>query len=570
MNQIISAIPLAQTIVESLARLQIQHVVISPGSRNAPLTMSFTNHPSIKTYSIVDERVAGFFAMGMAQQLQQPVTVVCTSGSALLNYYPAVAEAFYSDIPLLIISADRPKHLIDVGDGQTIRQENVLQNHVLYSACLKEDVRDKSNKTVQKKNEKELSKALAACLYQNGPVHINAPFDEPLYEQSTALNVNLDFLAEIVPPDFPDFKSDNFIEDWNSAKKKMILVGVNQPNQLSEKVINLLAKDPSVLVLTESTSNLRHQDFVASIDGVVAPIEKLKDKQQWLEKFAPDMLISFGGMVVSKKIKAILRQFSPQKHYHIDAKKVYDTFFCLTSHIQTKPNVFFEYIFDSLEIVASEYRDFWLQINQKRNQSRSRYLKQIPFSDLKVFEHIFDAIPRNQQIQLGNSSTIRYANLFDFKAGQEVFCNRGTSGIDGSTSTAIGAALANDKPTTFITGDLSFLYDSNALWNAYTPKNFKMIIVNNQGGGIFRILPGEKNKTYYNTYFETTHQLDAKHLAKMYNWNYASAKNENDLIEQLKLFYNEEKSVPSILEIFTPRTVNDEVLLGYFQFLASD
>jgi 2-succinyl-5-enolpyruvyl-6-hydroxy-3-cyclohexene-1-carboxylate synthase len=169
-------------------------------------------------------------------------------------------------------------------------------------------------------------------------------------------------------------------------------------------------------------------------------------------------------------------------------------------------------------------------------------------------------------LQVGNSSTIRYTQLFQLPKSIEVFCNRGTSGIDGSTSTAIGAAVVINKRTTFITGDLSFFYDSNALWNNYIPINFRIIVVNNEGGGIFRILPGHKNTDNFDTYFETKHHLTAKHLCEMYGFEYHNASDENSLEKELESFYDISKK-PKLLEVFTPSRRNDDILLDYFKFI---
>ncbi len=567
MNKVISSIPLAQTIVEACAYFGVHHVVISPGSRNAPLTLSFSNHPAIKTYSIVDERAAGFFALGIAQQTQQPVAVVCTSGSALLNYYPAVAEAFYSDIPLMVISADRPKHLIDIGDGQTIRQEKAIHPHVTYSACLKEDVRNGDNTSVQKYNEIELSKAFQQCLKRQSPVHINAPFDEPLYQQTDQVDIDLKVFKQLeitIPSEINPDLANSFVKDWNAAKRKLIIIGTHFPNSIGEEIIELWANDPSVLVFKETTSNVAHPNFVDSIDGIVAPIEKKEDADVYFKKLQPEVLISFGGMIVSKKVKAFLRKYPPKAHYHIHPQKAYATFFIKPIHLRTNVNSFFVHIQKRLKEVKSDYFEYWNQINQSQNRKRDNYLKNIPFSDFSCFASILKHLPENEHLQLANSSTIRYANLMSLPAEVEVFCNRGTSGIDGSTSTAIGASIIQKRPTTFISGDLSFFYDSNGLWNNYVPENFKIIILNNSGGGIFRILPGEKHKTYYQTYFETTHQHNASYLAEMFNWEYRSAKTQSELNKELNHFFNLQKQ-PKILEIFTPREINDQILLDYFK-----
>ena len=206
------------------------------------------------------------------------------------------------------------------------------------------------------------------------------------------------------------------------------------------------------------------------------------------------------------------------------------------------------------------------ELKAYRKVKHDEYLSKIPFSDFKVFEAFIPALPENSQLQISNSSAIRYMQLFDVKESVEVFCNRGTSGIDGSTSTAVGAAVASGKETIVVTGDISFLYDSNALWNNYIPKDFKIIIINNGGGGIFRILPGHKETPVFNTYFETEHHLTAEHLAKMYGFVYQKATNEEELKIELEVFM-QKGTQPKILEVFTPMLENDKVLLQYFKEL---
>ena len=235
--------PLAQITIQLCKSKNIKHIVISPGSRNAPLTIGFSSHTYFECYSIVDERSAAFFALGIAQQLREPVALVCTSGSALLNYYPAIAEAFYSDTSLVILSADRPKHLIGIGDGQTINQENVFENHILSSSNL---IQKK-----QKLNEEKINNALNVAITQKGPVHINIPFEEPLYETVDELTIipeNIDNKETL-----EDFViEEKFLSIWNKAKRKMVLVGVNHPNKNEQQYLDILANDDSVLVFKTS------------------------------------------------------------------------------------------------------------------------------------------------------------------------------------------------------------------------------------------------------------------------------------------------------------------------------
>ncbi|MFV8333482.1 2-succinyl-5-enolpyruvyl-6-hydroxy-3-cyclohexene-1-carboxylic-acid synthase [Flavobacterium sp. GSP14] len=547
-------IPLAQSIIEICLAKGITNIIISPGSRNAPLTIGFVSNPAFQCYSIADERTAAFFGLGMAQQTKKPVVLVCTSGSALLNYYPAFAEAFYSQIPMIVISADRPQSKIDIGDGQTIRQENVFENHSLYNANLHEDV--------SAENDLKINEAINTAISQRGPVHINAPFEEPLYETVSELSVEVKTTASAnVTQTISIEDISEFATIWNKSTKKMILVGVNEPNVINEKIIDAFAKDESVVVLTETTSNLHHDTFINNIDTIITPFTN-----EDFENFCPEILVTFGGMVVSKRIKAFLRKYKPKHHWHIDSWRAYDTFGALTKHFEVDPNVFFDTFLPLTNAIESDYFQQLDAVKALRKLKSDIYLDKIPFSDFKVFEKVMQGLPINSQLQISNSSAIRYAQLIDIHPTIEVYCNRGTSGIDGSTSTAIGAAVANAKPTVFITGDIGFLYDSNALWNNYIPKNFKIIVINNGGGGIFRILPGHEESPVFNTFFETSHCLTAEHLAKMFGFEYTIASDEASLESGLSTLYGQNDK-PSLLEVFTPTLINDRILLQYFKEL---
>ena len=580
-----SKIPISQTVVELCKAKGIEHIVISPGSRNAPLTIGFTNDDFFKCYSIVDERCAAFFALGIAQNIHQPVALVCTSGSALLNYYPAISEAYYSDIPLVVLSADRPKYLIGIGDGQTINQKDVFKNHILNSVNLKQDISEEElsksesddlpifksienklekflgfQQSIQHQNEIEINNALNISKIQKGPIHINIPFSEPLYETVNELEIDPQQIEAVIPENKLE-DLEEFSEIWNSSKRKMVLVGVNPPDCIDQKHINWLANDESVLVFTETTSNLHDESFFPSIDKVIAPLSEKEFK-----KLQPDILLTFGGLIVSKKIKAFLRDYKPKYHWHIDEKKANDTFFCLSKHFKTTVNTFIKTFQNQTIPTNSDYRNHWNNIMQLRRDKHKDYLTKIPFTDFIVFDEVLKSIPDSTFLQVGNSSAIRYTQLFDLNPSVKVFCNRGTSGIDGSTSTAIGFASATEDQTVFITGDLSFFYDSNGLWNNYIPNNFRIILINNRGGGIFRILPGNKNTDNFDRYFETKHKLTAKYLCRMYEFEYSYAFDESDLKEKLSSFYATSEQ-PKLLEIFTPRQLNDSVLLDYFEFI---
>ena len=547
-------IPLAQSIIQICLAKGLTNIVISPGSRNAPLTIGFANNPKFKCYSIADERCAAFFALGISQQTGKPAVVVCTSGSAVLNFYPAFAEAYYSQIPLVVISADRPPQMIDIGDGQTIRQENIFQNHSVYNANLKPDA--------EAENEFEINYAINKAYTRKGPVHINAPFDEPLYETTRKLTVDctISAFARV----YKTIAVDDIIaytNIWNTASRKLILVGVNPPDEIDTEILEKLASDNSVTVMTESTSNISHPSFITNIDRIITPFSS----KNFLA-LQPEILITFGGMIVSKKVKSFLRNYKPDHHWHIDPIRAYDTYYALSKHFDASPNDFFHQFLPFTKKIISDYRRDFDKVRAARLKKHNNFFATAPFSDFRAYGKLISDLPKDCQLHIANSASIRYFQLFDVDPSIAVFCNRGTSGIDGSTSTALGAAVVNGLPTVIVTGDVGFLYDSNALWNEYIPKNFKIIVVNNGGGGIFRILPGHQENIIFNKFFETSHCLTAEHLAKMYDFHYLTASDDKSLAIATENFYSTQDR-PCLLEIFTPTKLNDVILKSYFKEL---
>ncbi|MBL4744765.1 MAG: 2-succinyl-5-enolpyruvyl-6-hydroxy-3-cyclohexene-1-carboxylic-acid synthase [Flavobacteriaceae bacterium] len=560
---------LAQQIILSCKENGITQVVVSPGSRNAPLIIGFNQEPSIELLSVVDERCAAFFALGIAQQTRKPIALICSSGSALLNYFPAVAEAFYSDIPLLIITADRPKHLIDIGDGQTIQQENVFGAHVLASINLEEIPLGNNDVLLEKRVANQIQLGLQIAIEKKGPIHINVPMNEPLYDTVDQWTIDSSLikcvktsrplsLLEETPLEVEELLE--FAAVWNASKKKIVLVGANPPDALLQIQLEHLTKDPSVIVLVENTANLSHPMFINSIDKIIFPLD-----EDSLEKFQPEILLTLGGMIVSKKIKQQLRKLPPKHHWHVDAKRGYDSYHCLEHHFKISAQLFFSQFFFLTKERESDFRDFWLDKKAARLEKHAQFVADCEFSDFKVMATLIPSIPEHSMLQLSNSSIIRYAQLFDVKSSVDVFCNRGTSGIDGSTSTAIGASVASDKQVVLITGDISFLYDSNGLWNKYIPNSFRIIVINNNGGGIFRFIPGPQSSNSLE-YFETPHGLTAKQLSAMYGFGYSKVENTESLENTLKNFYLVEGG-PKLLEIFTPTILNDTVLKSYFKNL---
>ena len=581
-------IPVAQTLILSCLKFDLFDVVISPGSRNVPLAIGFASNKKFKCYSIVDERSAAFFALGLSQKSKKPTILICTSGSALLNYYPAVAEAYYSEIPLIILSADRPEYKINIGDGQTINQSNVFEKNILYSNSLKQDcshateeiiksnlqkiVNDKADyskieklqKSIQKNNEEIIEIAFNLSINKMQPVHLNVPMEEPLYEfnDSPSISVKVKKKPE---KNLSLTDLDNFYKEINKASKIMILIGVSDGNILSKKSIQKINSCSSIIVMKEHTSNVFNESFISNIDRLIGPIELQSNSDSLFDELSPEIVISLGGMIVSKKIKSFLRNYKPRKHFHIGNNISKDSFYLGVEHINTNANKFFENI--DLNKSDSKYFEKWNQLDYSKLDLHNRYMKVINFSDLKVFEILTNWIPKKYNIQVANSTPIRYFQLFDLKNKNMMFANRGTSGIDGSTSTAIGSSVQNDSPVLLVTGDLSFFYDVNALWNNHIPKNFRIIIINNSGGGIFKILPGFKENNLFSEFIETQHNLSARLIAKMFNFNYTRVSTKFGLNLYLRTFFKNSKK-PKILEIKTSSVKSTKILKEYFRYLS--
>ncbi|MDC3246326.1 thiamine pyrophosphate-binding protein [Flavobacteriaceae bacterium] len=573
----------AQTIILHCERFGFNNVVISPGSRNAPLAIGFASNAAFNCYSIIDERSAGFFALGISQQSKTPTILVCTSGSALLNYYPAISEAFFSEIPLIIISADRPEYKINIGDGQTIFQQKVFEKNILDSVNLKQDVNHNSSEilksnlqkilsspseknilkqqqTIQSYNEKTIVSVFNKATLYSKPVHVNVPFEEPLYLFNEAPTVPLNLGPKTSPAKLQKLHFNDYLKKKYS--KIMVLVGCSSPGILSTDIVTKISLCDNIIVLKETTSNLSHNSFFGKIDQLIAPIELQENRNELFEELKPDLLITIGGMIVSKKIKTMLREHRPESHIHVGMNNPNDTFYCDVIHCKNLPDAFFGEVLEKLNTLSS-YKKRWKEIYSYRTAFHKKFISTIPFCDLKVFSILESKISSKYSIQVSNSSAIRYMQLFDQMPSSTVFCNRGTSGIDGSTSTAIGASVSLKSPTLLITGDLSFFYDSNGLWNDYIKNTFRIILINNSGGGIFKILPGYTDDLFHEKFIETRHSFSAKHLAKMHGFKYNKVSGSLGLKFALTSFFKA-SSRPKLLEINTNSSLSSKILKNYF------
>ena len=549
--------------VQQLASLLLQKgitsVVISPGSRNAPLINIFSGLPEFSCLNIVDERSAGYTALGMALAQEKPVVVVCTSGTAAINYGPAIAEAYYQNVPLVVLTADRPRRWIDQADGQTVRQENLFANHVLKSVSLQES--DCDNDFLL--NNLLINEALNLALSSRpGPVHINIPLDEPLYgltENEMAPFRNI----QIIKPKqrLPVSEIHKLAEQWNSASRKMVIIGQLSPHEDLNKLVSQLAEDSGTIIFAEHISNLSNPHLLKMTDPVIAAIPNhLKSE------FQCDILLTFGNQIVSKRLKQFVRLHQPDQHWHISAGGEHtDTYNSLSHVIATDPLEFLNAFVPEIKNTESAFREMWITLESTSNQCKDNFLKDAPFCDLTACQLIASHIPEQSVVHLGNSSVVRLMQMFSPTKNVAYFGNRGTSGIDGSLSTAVGFALTSEKTNTVILGELSYFYDSNALMNKCFPKNLRTIVLNNGGGNIFRLIGGPRQSPVLKEHFVAEHDFKAEGLAVAFGISYLKAENRIELSETLNTIFAPDLSGPVILEILTNGELSAQVFQNCFE-----
>lgn len=497
----------------------LTHAVVCPGSRSAPLVLAVANHTAIKTLVIPDERSAGFIALGMAQALQRPVVLICTSGTAALEFAPAVAEAWYLQVPLLVCTADRPAEWINQRDGQTIQQENLYGSHVKGFFTVPTD---ESPDSIWSANRRMNEAVLLSRELPAGPVHLNFPFREPLYP---AAKEKISFgKPRVIRHDAAEFNLApaliRRIQKELSGFKKILVVGgpLNNPEPLK-----LPAAGP-LPVLAEIVANLHHlPQSIAHADLVFTAVS-----EKMCKDLRPDLLITWGNGIISRQTRQFLRSFPAKETWHIqEAGPVADTFQHLTRIIRTTPATFLElagrvkYSRQQLD-----YYNRWRDLGQSVRNKSLKLLSTGPGEASIVYE-VITQLPKESTLHLANSMSVRYAMMSGLKASQrsiKVFSNRGTSGIDGCTSTAAGHALVNSGLHILITGDVAFFYDRNAFWHTYKLPNLRIVLLNNGGGQIFGLIDGPKERPERNNYFIGKQPLHAESLCQEYGFRHTVLK----------------------------------------------
>ena len=501
----------------------IRHAVVCPGSRNAPIVHNLHECPAIQCYPVTDERSAGFYALGMVQALGEPVAVCVTSGTALLNLAPAVAEAFYQERPLVVISADRPPQWIDQQDGQTLPQGDALGRFVKRSVTLPECVPyiDFNVKESHDEEERWYCNRLVneALIVRHAPVHINVPISEPLFDFSVP-SLPQERKITLLSSDMTPQTLSHVCRMFMQAKRPMLIAG--QPwNPNMDEAVSLVADN---------------------------------------EEYVPDFVLYTGGSIVSKSLKRFLRK-AKETWVVNRTGTVTDTFQNVTHVLQGEGDVVADQVRFLLEKQPHPFVQLWEELLAKVRQHAETYEPRYSqMAVVKCFENTADDIA----IHYGNSTAIRLANIY---ARHPVWCNRGVNGIEGTLSTAAGFSVVTDDRVACVLGDLSFFYDQNALWNQNLRGNLRILLLNNGKGGIFNMLPGLEKSPARNGLVAAEHHTSAEGICRQNNITYMKIADMQHLQHAIHTLLYMDSERPVLLEAFTDAAEDEQVLKAYYRQL---
>lgn len=544
----------AQLVAQACKEQTVKHIVLCPGSRNAPIILAFTSDDYFSCYSQVDERSAAYFALGLSLATGEKVAVCTTSGTAAVNLLSAAHEAYYQQVPLVFITADRPIQWVDKADNQAIRQAPLFESCTAFQANL---LCDTDGKYIAH-NHDLLTSALSAS--SKLPVHINVPLEEPLYgfsESRLVFPPKQKVLNSV--PTLDESTLEELAKTWSSYGKKLILVGQGEYSAKTKRVLKELeAKDPSVFVFSEQLGNQGFRIGWASERTLAAMNEAHKSELK------PDLLITIGGVFVSKRIKTWLRTYTPSAHWHIDTEVFPDTYNALTQRIPTEPDYFLGELLDRITAGEEYYGQAWQALSLTAELKANDLLEEMPAdTDMRMWETVLNCLPENGEVHFGNSSVVRYAAYFGSIPGVTYRSNRGTSGIDGSVSTAAGAAVAGKKVTLLI-GELSFGYNLNGIWGIPNPENLRIIVMNNGGGHIFNLLDGPSKTGKAFEYIQTPLKFSLSNAAATFGFQYEST----DKLEEIEEIFYKHWSSPEhnqgvLLELFSNPQKSTNTFLNF-------
>lgn len=529
----------------------VRQFVLCPGSRDIPIVQTLANIPEFTCYPVTDERSAGFFALGLALNGGQPAAVCCTSGSALLNIHPAVAEAFYQQVPLIVISADRPAAWIGQMDGQTLPQPGVFGNLVRKSVNLPE-IHDKEDEWYCNRLINEA--LLELDHHGKGPVHINIPINPPFFQLPTTELPK----ARVIRRYEEEEGIEIFSRTLKRYTRRMIIPGqMNPACRIKPSTAGRLS--PHFVWMAESISNQAAPECpIRRLEPLLASIPKEES-----DTMRPELVVTFGGHIISGRLKKFLRAYPPAEHWHISPDgEVADVFQSLTTIVEADPFAFLEKVAEQTDIVPSDYPHEW------KTRASSIQEPDFQYSEMSVIGKIIRRLPAPSVLHLANSSVVRYAQLYNHPQGIDVLSNRGTNGIEGSLSTAIGYASASGKLNFIFIGDLSFFYDMNALWNTNYRNNIRILLLNNSGGEIFHALPGLEVRPTTTRFVIADHHTSARAWAEDKGFRYLSARCDEELDKAAETFTKAGTlPYPVLLEVFTDKETDVRLLKDYYHNL---
>ncbi len=541
----------------------VRHAVTCPGSRNAPICHNL-NEACITCHPLTDERSAAFFAIGLSQALHlQPVALCVTSGSAILDTSPAVAEAYYQGIPIIIISADRPSAWIGQLDGQTMPQHSALGATVRKAVSLPEGDSDEDHWHINRLINEAL---LAATATAKGPALINVPLHEPLYDFHVA-KLHAERVCHLEQSQGDDVAR-RIADKMLSAQRPMIVIG-----QMAEPLTGLKDIRLEWPILFEPLANQKvgscfpnEMVYALNRNNKVAQIADAGS-------FVPDTILYLGGHIVSKELKRHLRSCRKAESIIINTDgQLTDVFMNATTIATCSPQAVIDNIRPNIKELNGDYMSWWTSLYRLAELACREVAPAAPYSQLQVLAHL-TPLAKKFDIHYANSSSIRlgcitYNNWRDKSA--RCLCNRGINGIDGSLSTAAGYSLANTSRNTLcVIGDLSFFYDENALWNSNLNGHFRILLLNNHGGGIFGRFTGLKDSPARDRIVMATHNISAQGVCSQFGIEYQSAHDLNSLLDTANWLLADNANSPRLLEVFTSADADQQALDFFYNQLAS-
>ena len=542
----------------------VSDAVVCPGSRNAPIVHNLSVCEAIRCRPVTDERSAAFYALGLAIATRRPTVVCVTSGSALLNVMPAVAEAAYQHVPLIVISADRPQQWIDQLDGQTIPQSDALGRFVRKAVQLPEPHNDEERWLCRRLVNEAMH--LATCR-QGAPVHINVPISEPLFEFDTEQLPQLSRFNNIKRAAIKDASMD-MPDAFHEAKRPMIVIGQLAHGTISHETIRSLSE--KYVVMSEPLSNPSYMTihFDEAIRYIVSDNSSINDDEDDKTAYYPDYVIYVGDTLVSKPARRFLRNAkAPSCLITPDAADIHDPLMTLTDIVECDTdsiNALLASLCDAPDTdERCRFHDRWQSFLDAYAAHADAYAPEYSqMATVKYFEEQLADLDIDLCVHYANSSAVRLACIY---AQHYVWCNRGVNGIEGSLSTAAGFSLATHDMTVCVIGDLSFFYDQNALWNSNLRGNLRIILLNNRGGGIFRQLPGLSDSPAADDLVMASHENTAQGICTQNDIGYMSAKNMDEMQIGIVTLLTRESERPMLLEVFTDSNDDVKALEKYFK-----